>query len=195
MFTPTIPASRQNRSQVLQVPMPTLGLHCSLEARARRGLGEQLHGRDVVQLGEHQHHATESSLRANLILPWAKFLEGTEPTEQDLYQVLGTSSAFCLHQLTCLCPHDKPGGLTALPAACIFHPGLFLHPQISLLYLTLVPLGSKAQMAYSSLGVNVQGEGGVGKIPARAQLILLVLNAFQMYLKAPEGRGVPSHCS
>lgn len=81
MFTPTIPTSRQNRSQVLQVPMPSLGLHCCSEAAARKGLGEQWHGRDVVQLGERQHHASESSLRANLMLPWANFLGGTEPTE------------------------------------------------------------------------------------------------------------------
>ena len=81
MFTPTIPAAHQNRSQVLWVPVPTLGLHCSSEARARKGLGEQPRNRDVVQLSEHQHHAAESSLQATLILPWAKFLEETEPTE------------------------------------------------------------------------------------------------------------------
>lgn len=49
-------------------------------------------------------------------------------------------------------------------------------------------------MAHSSLGGMCKGRRGVGKIPARAQVILLVLNAFQMYLKAPEGQGVQSHC-
>lgn len=81
MFTPTIPASHQNHSQVLQVPVPTLGLHCSLEARARKGPGEQPRCRDVVQLGERQHHTAESSLRDKLVLPWATVFEGTEPTE------------------------------------------------------------------------------------------------------------------
>lgn len=41
---------------------------------------------------------------------------------------------------------------------------------------------------------HAMGEGG-RKIAARAALHLLVLNAFQMYLKAPEVQGVPSHCS
>lgn len=50
-------------------------------------------------------------------------------------------------------------------------------------------------MAHSSLGGMCKRRRGVGKIPARAQPILLVLNAFQMYLKAPEGRGVQSHCN
>lgn len=103
--------------------------------------------------------AAESSLRANLLLPWATFVGRTEPTE-NTSTALGTSSAFSLHQPMCLRPHHKPGGLTALPAARIFQPCLFPHPQISPLYLTLALLGSKAQMAHSSLGVSAQGEGG-----------------------------------
>lgn len=39
MFAPTIPASRQNPSWVLQVPVPTVGLPCSSEARDREGTG------------------------------------------------------------------------------------------------------------------------------------------------------------
>lgn len=142
-------------------PHTTLGLHCSLEARARKGPGEQPCSRDMVQLSEHQHRRELPACHPQT--PLDKIFRGdrahrTPPPPT----VLGTRSAFSLHQPTCPCPCDKPRGLTALPAACVFHPGLFLHPQISPLYLTLLPLGSKAQMAHSSLRVNVQGEGAAG---------------------------------
>lgn len=101
-------------------------------------------GWDLIQRGEHrQHHSPQGA-------PWGKMFQGerakraTPPPE-----ALWTGLVFSFHQSTCLHPLD----LSRRP----------LHPQISPPHLTLPPSGSKAQMAPSSLGLNMQWERGVGK--------------------------------
>lgn len=188
-----------NRSHIRpkpRVPVPTLGLHCSWEMRARKGMGEQPQGRDVVSVGNTNTTAQRAPCRPPSHCLGQDF-RGTRAHRASLpAAVLRTSSASISCPALVPLPVWGRGGVAALPAAWSFHQaGLTLHPQISPLYLTLLPLRRKAQMAHSSLGGVCKGKRGIGKIPARAQLILLVLNAFQMCLKAPEGRGVQSHCN
>lgn len=63
----------------------TLGLHTPSEMRARKGMGEQPQGREVVGVGN-INSTPQRAPEGHTTLPWAGVLAGTEPTEHHLHQ-------------------------------------------------------------------------------------------------------------
>lgn len=138
---------------------PTLGLHCSLEMRARKGMGEQPQGRDVVRMGN-TNSTSQRAPAGHTTLPWAGVLEGTEPTEHHFHQQCKGPAqprpSFRWAVLVPLTGCDSTSSSLELSTrlASLSIPESLHSP------LTLLPLGSEAQMAHSSLGECARGEGG-----------------------------------